>query len=142
MQKTWTIKVDVPSDREWLDEKWKKEFKNKAEVIIGVKYDFQKIKHNKALVQVWENEVNLELTKALVHITGRFCLKDNEKCRKHVDELTLALGVPYSALGWELFAGNKDPKKKGKKRKETLKVKWARRSRLPSPRSFWRASKA
>ena len=89
MQKTWGLDVTSTSDREWLDEKWKKVFKNKAEVIIGVKYDFQKIKHNKALVQVWENEVNLELTKALVHITGRFCPEDNQRQRKHVDGIEL-----------------------------------------------------
>ena len=94
MQKTWSLDVNDKTDREWLDERWKKVFKWKAEIVIGVKYDFEKIKHNKALVQVWENEVNLELFKALVHITGRFCLKDNEKCRKHVDELTTALGAP------------------------------------------------
>ena len=37
--------------------------------------------------------------------------------RKHVDAMTLSLGAPYSALGWELFPGNPNPKKKQKKRK-------------------------
>ena len=70
MQKTWSLKVDVASDREWLNDKWQKEFKKKAEVIVSKIYDRDKIRGNKSLMTTWDYEVNLEVSKALVHVTG------------------------------------------------------------------------
>ena len=48
MQKAWSLAVDDKTDREWLDEKWKKEFQKKAQFVIGSKYDYEKIKHHKS----------------------------------------------------------------------------------------------
>ena len=95
MQKTWSLDVNNTKDREWLDKKWKEEFKKKAELVIGSKYDYEKIKHHKSLLTIWDNEVNLEVSKVLVHVTAKIGGKDHENCRKHVDAMALNLGIPY-----------------------------------------------
>ena len=70
MQKAWAPRVGVPSDVEWLNDKLQAQFKQKAEVIVGKAYDRDKIKGNKNLQNIFDNEVNLEVSKALVHVTG------------------------------------------------------------------------
>ena len=86
---------------------------------MAKEYDREAIKHDKVLLGLYNDCVELEIRKALVYTMDDFDPEVGNHFRKAVDELTTKLGMAYSQLGYlahhpeeKLKAAGKKPMKK------------------------------
>ena len=116
--------ADINQESEFREvyKRWGEKFQVEAAAIVDEVYDKKAIKGNKALEQVYEDCIQLEVRKAIVYaIMGK-------QARKNVDEMTDKLGMAYSTL-----AGSTTTQRRGL---PTLprKRRRSRRPGLPPPR--------
>ena len=66
--------ADINKKSEWetVEKRWHEKFKLEAVKIVDAQYDKKAIKGNKILEEVYENCINLEIRKAIVHAVMGF----------------------------------------------------------------------
>ena len=89
---------------------------------MDAQYDKKAIKGNKALEEVYENCIKLEVRKAIVYAIMGFTDPMVKEARKNVDEYTNKLGMAYSTLGWLHNHPDERPEKPAKKAKKESKA--------------------
>ena len=102
--------------------RWREKFKVTADAIVDREYDKNKIKTNKELMKIYNNCVELEVRKAMVNVLGTSTQEKKNEARKAVDEMTVALGMQCSTLGYMHHHPSQKPSTSGSKGKNKMKA--------------------
>ena len=105
-----------------VEKRWHDKFEKAAVKNVDAQYDKKAIKGNKALEEVYENCIKLEIRKAIVYAVMGFTDSMVKQARKNVDEYTDKLGMAYSTLGWLHNHPDERPEKPAKKAKKESKA--------------------
>ena len=105
-----------------VEKRWHDKFEKEAVKIVDAQYDKKAIKGNKALEEVYENCIKLEIRKAIVYAIMGFTPSMEKQARQNVDEYTNKLGMAYSTLGWLHNHPDERPEKPAKKAKKESKA--------------------
>ena len=124
--------ADIHKEDEFkvVEKRWHDKFEKEAVKIVDAQYDKKAIRGNKALEEVYENCIKLEVRKAIVYAIMGFTDSMVKEARKNVDEYTNKLGMAYSTLGWLHNHPDERPEKPAKKAKKESKAG----SSSPGPR--------
>ena len=116
--------ADIHKEDEFkvVEKRWHDKFEKEAVKIVDAQYDKKAIRGNKALEEVYENCIKLEIRKAIVYAITGFTPSMVKEARKSVDEMTNKLGMAYSTLGWLHNHPAERPDKPAKKQKKESKA--------------------
>ena len=116
--------ADIQKEDEFrvVEKRWHDKFEKEAVKIVDAQYDKKAIRGNKALEEVYENCIKLEIRKAIVYAVMGFTDGMLKQARKNVDEYTDKLGMAYSTLGWLHNHPAERPEKPAKKQKKESKA--------------------
>ena len=80
--------ADIQKQEEYekVEKRWHEKFEKEAVKIVDAQYDKKAIRGNKALEEVYENCIKLEIRKAIVYAVMGFTDSMVKQARKNVDE--------------------------------------------------------
>ena len=114
--------IRKPDEFKVVEKRWHDKFEKEAVKIVDAQYDKKAIRGNKALEEVYENCIKLEIRKAIVYAVMGFTDPMVKQARNNVDEMTNKLGMAYSTLGWLHNHPAERPEKPAKKQKKESKA--------------------